>query len=83
MTPGEQAQVYGTMGTSDTIQFNLPAGPQTITLTGGALSITHPVTISGPGAGSLTINGNNVLEASKPDLERACQAAREKAEAAA
>jgi hypothetical protein len=58
LTPGEQAQVSGT-GTTRTIQFNLPGGPQAITLTGGALGITSPVTISGPGAGSLTVNGNN------------------------
>jgi CSLREA domain-containing protein len=60
LTAGEQAQVYGTLGNSDTIQFGLPAGPQTITLTGGALSIIHPLTISGPGAANLTINGNNL-----------------------
>jgi hypothetical protein len=60
LTQGEQAQIYGTLGNSDTIQFNLPAGSQTITLTGGALSITHPLTISGPGAASLTINGANL-----------------------
>jgi predicted outer membrane repeat protein len=59
LTAGEQAQIYGTLGNSDVIQFNLPAGPQTITLS-GALSLTHPVTINGPGAGSLTINGNNL-----------------------
>jgi len=60
LTPGEQAQVFGTLGNTDTIQFSLPAGAQTITLTSGALSITHPVTILGPGAASLTINGNNL-----------------------
>jgi CSLREA domain-containing protein len=60
LTAGEQAQIFGTMGNSDTIQFGLPVGPQTITLTGGALSITHPLTLSGPGAASLTINGNNL-----------------------
>jgi predicted outer membrane repeat protein len=60
LTPGEQAQVYGTLGNTDTIQFNLPAGQQTITLTGGALSVTHPVAIAGPGASILTINGNNL-----------------------
>jgi CSLREA domain-containing protein len=59
LTTGEQAQIYGTLGNADTIQFNLPAGQQTITLTGGALSITHPLTIAGPGAGALTIDGNN------------------------
>jgi predicted outer membrane repeat protein len=59
LTAGEQAQVSGTLGKNATIQFSLPAGPQTITLTGGALSITQPVTINGPGAGNLTVNGNN------------------------
>ena len=57
LTAGEQASVSGTLGSNDTIRFNLPSGPQTITLTGGALDITQPVTINGPGAGSLTING--------------------------
>ena len=47
LTQGEQAQVYGTMGAQDTIQFQLPPGPQTITLSGGALAITHTVTFSG------------------------------------
>jgi predicted outer membrane repeat protein len=59
LTAGEQAQVSGTLGSNDTIQFNLPSGPQTITLTGGALSLTKNVTINGPGASNLTINGNN------------------------
>ncbi len=59
LTAGEQAQITGTLGVNNTIQFKLPAGPQTITLTGGALDITSPVTINGPGASNLTINGNN------------------------
>jgi predicted outer membrane repeat protein len=59
LTAGEQAQISGTLGANDTIAFNLPAGPQTITLTGGALDITQPVAISGSGAANLTINGNN------------------------
>ncbi len=59
LTAGEQAQITGTLGPNDAIQFNLPAGPQTITLTGGALDITKPVAINGPGAANLTINGNN------------------------
>jgi predicted outer membrane repeat protein len=58
MTTAERAQVSGTLGTGDTIQFNLPAGPQTITLTGGMLSLTRPVTINGPGASALTVSGN-------------------------
>jgi CSLREA domain-containing protein len=57
LTAGEQAQITGTPGPKAVIAFSLPAGTQTITLTGGALDITQPVTIDGPGAGSLTING--------------------------
>src|SRR5262249_47052198 len=59
LTAGEQAQVSGTLGTNNVIQFSLPAGPQTITLTGGGLSITKAVTINGPGASLLTVSGNN------------------------
>jgi hypothetical protein len=59
LTAAEQSQVNGTLGQFDVIQFNLPAGPQTITLTGGALDITQTVSIVGPGAGRLTINGHN------------------------
>jgi predicted outer membrane repeat protein len=59
LTAGEQAQVYGALGNNDTIRFSLPSGPQTITLTGGALSVLHPVTIAGPGAANLTISANN------------------------
>jgi predicted outer membrane repeat protein len=59
LTAGEQAQIYGTLGSSDVIAFNLPAGAQTIALSSGALSITHALTINGPGAANLTINGNN------------------------
>jgi hypothetical protein len=59
LTAGEQAQLSGTLGNHDTIQFNLPSGPQTITLTGGALSITHSITITGPGPTILMVKGNN------------------------
>jgi hypothetical protein len=59
LTSQEQAQVSGTLGNNDTIQFNLPSGPQTIKLTGGPLDITNPESVVGPGAGVLTISGNN------------------------
>src|SRR5262249_38709725 len=59
LTAGEQAQISGTLGKNDMIQFRLPTSAQTITLTGGALSITNAVSIVGPGAGNLTISGNN------------------------
>src|SRR5258708_31412324 len=39
LTTAEKALVAGTLGSNDKIQFNLPTGHQTITLTGGALSI--------------------------------------------
>src|SRR5207249_3172821 len=60
LTTSEQAQVTGTLGSNDAISFNLPSGPQTLTLSGGALAITKAVTITGPGAGTLTINGNHL-----------------------
>ena len=41
---------------ADTITFSV-AG--TITLTSGALTISDDLTITGPGAGSLAISGNN------------------------
>src|SRR5262249_26996303 len=59
LSSAEQAHISGTLGSNDTIQFSLPSGPQTITLTGGALNITRSVAINGPGAGNLTISGNN------------------------
>jgi predicted outer membrane repeat protein len=43
-----------------TINFALPAS-STIKLTGGSLSIIASTTIAGPGAGSLTIDGDNGL----------------------
>ena len=55
LTAGEQAQVVGTLG-NNSIQFSLPAGPQTITLTGGVLRLTASATINGPGAANLTIS---------------------------
>ena len=47
---------------ADTIQFDptlFSGGPQTITLTLGQLPVTAAVTITGPGANLLTIDGNN------------------------
>ena len=41
----------------DIINFNLP-NPSTITLTNGHLLITKALTITGPGATALTIDGN-------------------------
>jgi CSLREA domain-containing protein len=41
----------------DTIVFNSNLTGQTITLTSGELTITEPVTITGPGASQLTVDG--------------------------
>ncbi len=44
----------------DTVVFSpLFNSPQTITLTGGQIPITAKLTIDGPGAGLLTVSGNN------------------------
>src|SRR5262245_10475228 len=44
---------------NDTIQFDPGLNGGTITLTGGALNLTRNVTVTGPGAASLTLSGNN------------------------
>src|ERR1700759_2971135 len=44
----------------DTINFAPSLNGQTITLTGGPLTIDHTLTISGPGAGNLTITNATV-----------------------
>lgn len=49
VTPGADTIVF------DPAFFNTP---RTITLTSGELSITEPVTITGPGANLLTLSGN-------------------------
>ncbi|MGZ4343187.1 MAG: hypothetical protein ACXVHX_14720 [Solirubrobacteraceae bacterium] len=41
-----------------TIDFSPALNGQTITLTSGALMVTHSLTISGPGAGNLTVEGD-------------------------
>jgi predicted outer membrane repeat protein len=60
LTAAEQAQISGAIGSDDAIRFSLPAGPQTVPLTLGALTITKGVTITGPGAANLTIDGNGL-----------------------
>ena len=58
LSRAEQAQVSGTLGQNDTIQFAASLAGATITLTNGQLTITRDVTIAGPGASQLTISGN-------------------------
>ena len=60
LTAGEQAQISGTFGTNDTIQFDAGLNGQTITLNGAELpAISQNVTIAGLGASNLAISGNN------------------------
>jgi hypothetical protein len=57
--PNSLRAALGAATDGDTITFDSALNGQTITLTTGALMVTHSVTISGPGAGNLTINGGN------------------------
>jgi hypothetical protein len=59
LTAGEAGQISGTFGDNDTIQFDPGLNGQTITLNGSDLTISKSVTITGPGASSLAISGNN------------------------
>jgi hypothetical protein len=53
--------VFSASSGSDSITFSaLFNSPQTITLTGGEILISHSVTITGPGANLLAISGNQV-----------------------
>jgi len=59
LSSAEQAQVSGTLGQNDTIQFAASLAGGTITLISGQLAITRDVNIAGPGASQLTISGNS------------------------
>ena len=59
LSAAEQARVAGALGSNDTIQFDPGLAGGTLTLTGGALNLTRNVTVTGPGAASLTISGNH------------------------
>jgi CSLREA domain-containing protein len=59
LSTAEQNQISGTLGNNDTIVFDPSLNGQTITLTGGVLSISSKLSITGPGAGQLTVSGNH------------------------
>src|SRR5438128_7850672 len=59
LSTAEQAQVSGTLGSNDTIQFDPGLAGGTLTLTGGALNLSRNVTVTGPGAAGLTLSGNH------------------------
>ncbi len=56
---GSLRDAITTSAGGDTIDFAPALNGQTITLTSGALMITHSLTISGPGAGNLTVSGTH------------------------
>jgi hypothetical protein len=57
--PGSLRQAIIDASVGDTITFNLAALPATISLTSGDLGIGTSLTITGPGASSLTIDATN------------------------
>ncbi len=59
--PGSLRAAIASASSGDTISFNLPAYPATISLA-STLSITTSLTISGPGAANLAISGNNAVQ---------------------
>jgi predicted outer membrane repeat protein len=58
LSTAEQHQISGTLGSNDTIRFDPSLNGQTITLGGSELLISSSVSITGPGASSPTISGN-------------------------
>jgi hypothetical protein len=62
MPGGWSAQVAGSFGSNDTIQFDstlFGATQQTITLGGSELLLSQRVTLNGPGSGQLAVSGNH------------------------
>ena len=57
--PGSLRQAIADANSSDTITFDSGILPGTITLTTGRLNINKDLTIQGPGASDLAIDGNN------------------------
>src|SRR5437899_2760374 len=55
--PGSLRQAIMNSAAGDTINFDPSLNGQTITLTSGALMISHTLTISGPGAVAVTVTG--------------------------
>ena len=56
--PGSLRQALATASDGDRIQFDPALNGQTITLTSGELLVDKSITIIGPGAGQLSVNGN-------------------------
>jgi hypothetical protein len=59
LSSAELAQISGTLGQNDTVQFSSKLKGGTAALTLGELDITANLVINGPGANKLAISGNN------------------------
>jgi hypothetical protein len=59
--PGSLRDALATTPAGGTVDFQ-PGLSGTITLTSATLAITQDVTIAGPGAGVITVSGNNLLQ---------------------
>jgi hypothetical protein len=55
----ELAQISGTLGSGDTIQFDPSLAGGAIVLTGGELAVSQSLTIAGLGSDQLAVSGNN------------------------
>ena len=61
--PGSLRQAVATTAPGDTIDFSVSCPPTApILLTTGTITITHDLTITGPGAAQLAVSGNNAAQ---------------------
>ena len=58
LSTNNDCNAIGVFGANDQINFNLPSN-STITLSGSEIVVSSSVSINGPGASELTIDGNN------------------------
>src|SRR5438132_6204432 len=59
LSDAELGQISGTLGSSDTVQFDPSLAGGAILLTNGELAVSQNLTIAGLGADQLMVSGNN------------------------
>lgn len=59
--PGSLRQAIENSGAGDVIQFDMTRVSSPITLTSGGLTLSHDLTITGPGAAQLAVRGGNTV----------------------
>jgi hypothetical protein len=62
LTAGESAQISGTFGSNDTIQFDPSLSGQTITLGSTLPQLTANLNLTGPGASQLAVSGSFAVQ---------------------